>query len=422
MTSKTSPEGSTRRIPSGSPPGRGMDREETYDNRRNMHRSESAQRPASRRNSERLENRGQGRSVPNRPVSAKEPGYSKGSRSGPARESGHSAGSRAAQGRRAQSDRHSGKPRESRPGGSERSGRSRNQNKNARDKSMGNAPGSKTKAGDTGEKRNVRQPAESGRQGKQTRRPKPRWKFMLGILLGIAFITGVGFLAVQLFETKKITVTGNQYVSEQEVIDWLLADEHSGNSLYLLWKYNQNNVQQLPAIEETKVGLKNLVEVQVQVKEKDFSGRIDYNEAFLYFDQEGIASLITGTEIEGVPYIEGMEINPEEVLLGSVLPVTDGQIFEELKNLMPLLEKQDLSPDKISCAGADLTLHFGGVRVQIGSSQFADRLAQVPPILEKLAELYADQTGVLHLENYDVSGSSIRFVPDTAAQPQPETQ
>ena len=41
------------------------------------------------------------------------------------------------------------------------------------------------------------------------------------ILLGTAFIAGVGFLAIQLFETKKITVTGNQYVSEQEVIDWL---------------------------------------------------------------------------------------------------------------------------------------------------------------------------------------------------------
>ena len=60
--------------------------------------------------------------------------------------------------------------------------------------------------------------------------------------------------------------------------------------------------------------------------------------------------------------------------------------------------------------------------MQIGNSQFADRLAQVPPILEKLTELYADQTGVLHLENYDVSGSSIRFVPDTAAQPQPEPE
>ena len=399
MTAKRSPEGSTRRIPSGGPPGRGMDREEAYDDRRSMRRSGTAQRPADRRNSESSGGREQSRMSGSRSAPAKESGRPSRSRSAPARESGRPSrsrsaparepgrpsGSRSAPGRGAPPDRRSEKQREGRSGGARRSG-------------------------------------GGSSQSRQAERPKSRWKLLLVILLGTAFIAGVGFLAIQLFETKKITVTGNQYVSEQEIIDWLLADEHSGNSLYLLWKYNQNDVQQLPAVEETKVGLKNLVEVQVQVKEKSFSGRIDYNEAFLYFDQEGIASLITGTEIEGVPYIEGMEINPEEVLLGSVLPVTDGQIFEELKTLMPLLEKQELSPDRISCAGADLTLHFGGVRVQIGSGQFADRLAQVPPILEKLAELYADQTGVLHLENYDVSGSSIRFVPDTAAQPQPETQ
>lgn len=399
MTAKRSPEGSTRRIPSGGPPGRGMDREEAYDDRRSMRRSGTAQRPADRRNSESSGGREQsrmsgsrsapakesGRPSRSRSAPARESGRPSGSRSAPAREPGRPSGSRSAPGRGAPPDRRSEKQREGRSGGARRSG------------------GGSSQSG-------------------QAERPKSRWKLLLVLLLGTAFIAGVGFLAIQLFETKKITVTGNQYVSEQEIIDWLLADEHSGNSLYLLWKYNQNDVQQLPAVEETKVGLKNLVEVQVQVKEKSFSGRIDYNEAFLYFDQEGIASLITGTEIEGVPYIEGMEINPEEVLLGSVLPVTDGQIFEELKTLMPLLEKQELSPDRISCAGADLTLHFGGVRVQIGSGQFADRLAQVPPILEKLAELYADQTGVLHLENYDVSGSSIRFVPDTAAQPQPETQ
>lgn len=402
MTAKRRPEGSTRRIPSGSPPRRGADREETYDNSRNM------QRAGNQRNSEGPGNRGQGRPAGNRAV--------------PAGGSGRSSGKRAAPGRGASPGRSSEKHRGSRSGGADRGGGIRSENRQARDGSMGGAAGRKTNGGHAGEKRNDRQQPESGRRGKQAGRPKFRWKLLFGILLGTAFIAGVGFLGIQLFETKKITVTGNQYCSEQEIIDWLLADKYSGNSLYLLWKYNQNDVQQLPAVEETKVGLKSLVEVQVQVKEKTFSGRIDYNETFLYFDQEGIASLITDTVIEGVPYIEGMGINPEEVLLGSGLPVTDGQIFEELKTLMPLLEKQGLSPDKISCAGTDLTLHFGGVRVQIGSSQFADRLAQVPPILEKMTELYADQTGVLHLENYDVSGSSIRFVPDTAAQPQPETQ
>ena len=97
----------------------------------------------------------------------------------------------------------------------------------------------------------------------------------------------MGFLAIQLFETKKITVTGNQYVSEQEVIDWLLTDEHSGNSLYLLWKYNQNDVQQLPAVEETKVGLKNLVEVQVQVKEKASADGLTIMRRFCILTRKG---------------------------------------------------------------------------------------------------------------------------------------
>lgn len=244
------------------------------------------------------------------------------------------------------------------------------------------------------------------------------------MLCGIILLAGLGYLLIVLFEVEQIIVTGNQYCPEEEIISWLKQDKYSDNSLYLLWKYNQNDVEQLPAVEEARVGLKDLRTVTVQVKEKSFSGRVDYDGKFLYFDQEGKAALITDAVIEGVPYIEGIEISGDKITLGQTLPDEGGQVYEEIKELIPLLEKQGLSPDKISCEGVDLTLHFGGIRVQIGSGKFSDRLAQVPPILEKMAELYADQTGVLHLENYDVSGSSIRFVPDTAAasgeeQPQP---
>ena len=60
-------------------------------------------------------------------------------------------------------------------------------------------------------------------------------------------------------------------------------------------------------------------------------------------------------------------------------------------------------------------MHFGNVRIQLGSGNFADKLSQVPPILSKLQEQYADQPGVLHLENYTRKDDSIRFVPDSAA-------
>ena len=43
-------------------------------------------------------------------------------------------------------------------------------------------------------------------------------------------------------------------------------------------------------------------------------------------------------------------------------------------------------------------------------------MAQLPPVLSKMSELYADQTGTLHLENYNASDASIRFVPDSETQ------
>ena len=44
------------------------------------------------------------------------------------------------------------------------------------------------------------------------------------------------------------------------------------------------------------------------------------------------------------------------------------------------------------------------------------KIAQISPILEKLNEKFAGQAGVLHLENYETSGTSVRFVPEKAAE------
>ena len=49
--------------------------------------------------------------------------------------------------------------------------------------------------------------------------------------------------------------------------------------------------------------------------------------------------------------------------------------------------------------------------VLLGNGDYDVKLQQVPPILEKLAELYPDTAGTLHLENYDSDSESISFVP-----------
>lgn len=251
---------------------------------------------------------------------------------------------------------------------------------------------------------------------KRRKRRRIRWMAVLKLLGVIVSLILLCYLVIILFETKKIHVTGNQYSSAQEVLDWVEADQYSSNTLYILWKYNRDDLKQLPSIEKTTVKLKSPWEVTVQVTEKKFSGRVDFDGGYLYFDKEGMASLKSSEVIEGVTYIEGMEFSPDKVKLGKVLPVKDKDVFSKISSVNKLLEEAGVTADKISCAGDDLTLHFGGVRVQMGSGEYTQKLAQAVPILAKLQELYPGQTGTLHLENYTESDSSIRFVPDAPAE------
>lgn len=249
---------------------------------------------------------------------------------------------------------------------------------------------------------------------RRRKRRRIRWKAVLRMLIIMGLLVLLCYLTTVLFKTRKIDVTGIKYSSSQEVLDWVQSDKYSSNTLYIFWKYNKGDLEQLPAIEQTRVKLKSPWQVSLQVKEKKFSGRVDLNGEYLYFDENGVASLKNTEIIEGVPYIEGMELDTKKVKLGKMLPVTDEEVFEKISSVAALLQKSEQIPDKISCENNDLTLHFGNVRVQIGSADYADKLAQVTPIMGKLQELYPGQPGVLHLENYTVSDSSIRFVPDAA--------
>ena len=179
-----------------------------------------------------------------------------------------------------------------------------------------------------------------------------------------------------------------------------------------MWKYNKKDTEQLPSIERTKVKLDSPWEVTVQVTEKTFSGRMDYEGSFLYFDESGIASLQSTEVIEGVPYIEGMELTSDKIQLGKVLPAADQDVFDKICSVNALMQQYKLVPEKINCENGSLTLHFAGVRVQIGMGEYAEKMAQAVPVLKKLEELYPGKTGVLHLENSVSSDSSIRFVPD----------
>lgn len=241
-------------------------------------------------------------------------------------------------------------------------------------------------------------------------------KIRMAALITVLSVLVLFFAVFLLFQTRKIEVTGNQYCQDEELVKWVQKDKYAFNSIYIWWKYNYGDVTKPVAIESVKVSIKNPWTVVMKAKEKEFLGYFDYQGEFLYFDEEGTAALKTTEVIHGAPFIEGLELNTKKVKMNKKLPVTDQDIFERIVEVTRLSNKYELSSDRLTCSDGGVNLIFGVVTVQLGKGNYEMKIAQISPILEKLNEKFAGQAGVLHLENYETAGTSVRFVPEKAAE------
>ncbi len=243
---------------------------------------------------------------------------------------------------------------------------------------------------------------------KKRKRRRKVWRTVLSVVAAVILL---GLILVFGFRVRTIEVEGNEYYGDNSIATWIQNDKFAENSLYVLLKYNLTQPDVPSAVESMKVSLKNPWTLAVKVTEKTMLGYVDYDEAFLYFDREGIASLRTKEAMEGVPYVEGLKFDASKVVIGETLPVEDDSIFEKIMETSRYLDEEELTPDRLVCTDSGITLYFGNVEVLLGNSGFEERIAQIGPILEKLAESYPDTAGTLHLENFDESSEAVRFVP-----------
>lgn len=245
-------------------------------------------------------------------------------------------------------------------------------------------------------------------------RRKRKWKrVLLRIMLTIAILTTVVVGFFLLFHIRKISVSGNQYCTEDEIKGWIETDEYATNSVYVWWKYNFTKVKQLPLVEASEISFVSPWNIKVRVYEKSIVGYLDYDGTHVFFDKDGVVALETADPVEGVPCIEGVATDLASIVVHEPLPVSDDSVFSDIFAVSQALQKESLTPDRIVMGeNSDVTLYFGNVVVTLGTSGFADKMEQIPPILAKLSELYPGQGGTLHLENYSETQTSINFTPE----------
>lgn len=235
---------------------------------------------------------------------------------------------------------------------------------------------------------------------KKTKRKSHRLYAFVVLLLAAAILV---LSVLVLFYVQQIKVEGNEYCTDQQIVDTVRSDKYSINTLYIAGKYAIGKGKSLPCLESIHVSLSAPWTLKVTVREKPIVGYLENKDNYAYFDKEGMVVSMSPTLIEGLPCIEGVSM--KDIKLYSRLETDDSKIFEEILETSQEAVKQKISADRIVCRGDEIYLDIGKVYVNLGNQVSSDQIAQIPPILEKLG----GQEGTLHLENYSESSDTITF-------------
>lgn len=244
---------------------------------------------------------------------------------------------------------------------------------------------------------------DTGGRPRRRKRKKKKSHFMYGLIVFVLGIAILGLGITLLFRVQTVKIEGNGYCTDREIKDMVQSDRYSVNSLYILGKYMVGRGEVLPCLESVKVTLKSPWDVKVAVKEKSIIGYISDGEEYAYFDKEGLVVFKSNKLIEGVSFVEGIAVKNTQ--LYQKLESSEADIFEEILETSRELKKYNLTTEKILCRNVNIYLQLEKVYINLGKSVSADKIAQIPPILEKLGR----KKGMLHLENYSETQEMVTF-------------
>lgn len=217
-----------------------------------------------------------------------------------------------------------------------------------------------------------------------------------GILVAALLLIAILLLSVRI---QDITVTGSSRYNEKQIEDLLFSGRWGKNSAYAYFTDRFRPHRQLPFVEDYKVVFHGPFHVEVIIYEKSIVGYVSYMSSYMYFDRDGIVVESSGSRLEGIPMITGLDFG--RLVLYQPLPVDDKNIFGDILNLTQQLAAKKIQVDQIRYDNHGYpTLYIGEMEVTLGSNADIDgKISTLHDILISQPQLTRTH-GVMRLDNY----------------------
>ena len=233
-------------------------------------------------------------------------------------------------------------------------------------------------------------------------------KILLAAVI-VAVLLGAAYYVIHTYTVKTVYVEGNVHYTEEEIKSFVMDGPLGNNSLYLSMKYKNKGVENIPFVDVMDVSILAPDTVKITVYEKALAGYVKYLDTYMYFDKDGYVVECSDVRTAGVPQITGLTF--DHMVLGELLPIENTEVFGTILNLTKLLNKYELTADKIYFhTSGDITVYFGDVRVALGTDQsgLEDKIMLLPNFLKELE----GKSGTLQMEKYDEGNGKFTFKPD----------
>lgn len=234
-------------------------------------------------------------------------------------------------------------------------------------------------------------------------------KIRLAVVLFLfVAVLGIFYYIVTTYTVNTVYVEGNIHYTDEEIADRIMTGRLGHNSIYLNFKYRNQEIEDIPFVSAIEVEIVAPDTVSIRVYEKSFAGYVSYLGRYMYFDRDG--TIVESSEMmtAGVPEVTGLKF--DHVVMYEKLPVENEQIFARILDITQSLDKYDLKADRLFFDREyKVTLYFKDVRVQIGAgSDIDEKFSRLRSILPELE----GKKGVLQMENFTGQSKIIPFQED----------
>lgn len=226
------------------------------------------------------------------------------------------------------------------------------------------------------------------------------------LIFFIALFAGYSYIVTN-YTINTVYIEGNVHYDNEEIMEMVMEGRYGNNSLFLSLKYKDKSIGDIPFIEKMDVSVLDPHTIKIEVYEKALAGYVEYLDRYMYFDKDGIIVESSMEKTKGIPMVTGLKF--DHVILHQVLPVEDAAVFADILSITQLVNKYDLSVDRIYF-GSDgsITLYFEDVKVALGNEGNLEiKVMKLPYMLPSLE----GKSGTIRMENYTEDTKTITFEP-----------